>query len=75
MSGRANDPNCMRVSPKRGESYKRKNSRQFARFSQDNVRGRAWLDRAKGQRRKTTHRIAQYMYTASQIPATNRDSW
>jgi hypothetical protein len=74
MSGRANHPNCMRVSPNVGV-LKTQNSRQFARVSQDNVRGRAWLDRAKGQRRKTTHRIAQYMYTASQIPATNRDSW
>jgi hypothetical protein len=30
---------------------------------------------AKYQCRKTTHLIAQYMYAASQIPATNRDSW
>ena len=29
----------------------------------------------KAQRRKTNHLIAQYMYTASQMPATIRDSW
>jgi len=31
--------------------------------------------RAINQRRKTTHLIAQYMYTPSQIPASTRDSW
>jgi hypothetical protein len=29
----------------------------------------------KAQRRKTNHLIEQYMYTASQMPATIRDSW
>ena len=33
------------------------------------------MDRNVAQRRKTTHRMAQYMYAASQMPAAIRDSW